>query len=389
MRVLVLGGDGYLGWPTAMSLSAQGHQVSVADSLVKRAWERELGVAPLVAVPPLETRVAAWAAVSGRRIEARIGDLTEYPFVSDLVASVQPEAIVHYAEQPSAPYSMLDCAHAVSTQVNNIAGTLNLVFALRDHCPEAHLVKLGTMGEYGTPNIDIEEGFLEVEWKGRRDTLPFPKSPGSFYHLSKVHDSHNLLFAARVWGLRVTELNQGIVYGIETDETAADPRLVTSFHYDAVFGTVLNRFCVQAVLGRPLTVYGKGGQTRGFLHIRDTLRAVELAIAAPPPPGTLRVFNQFAELFSVGELAEAVRQTGAELGLDVRVDSIDNPRVESERHYYHASNQGLRDLGFEPRLLSGALLREMLRGVARHREGIDPVHILPAIDWRGGGPGTA
>ena len=200
---------------------------------------------------------------------------------------------------------MMSRERAVETQHTNVIGTLNLLFSLRDHVPDCHLVKLGTMGEYGTPNIDIEEGFIEIEHKGRTDTLPFPKLPGSLYHCSKVHDSTNLHFACRIWGLRATDLNQGVVYGIETEETARDERLITRFDYDEIFGTVLNRFCVQAVIGHPLTVYGSGGQTRGFLNIRDTLRCVELAVENPADRGEFRVFNQFTEQFSVGQLAAA------------------------------------------------------------------------------------
>ena len=385
MRILILGGDGYLGWPTAMSLSAKGHEIGVVDNFMKRACELEIGVEPLIPVQSLFRRIEVWRACTGHQIEAFIGDLMDYQFVRATLERFMPDAIVHYGEQPSAPYSMIDHHHAVKTQVNNIVGTLNVVFAMRDACPAAHLVKLGTMGEYGTPNIDIEEGFLEIEWKGRRDVLPFPKNPGSFYHLSKVHDSHNLIFAAKVWNLKVTDLNQGVVYGIETDETAIDSRLATSFHYDSIFGTVLNRFCLQAVLGIPLTVYGKGGQTRGFLNLVDTLRCVELVIPSPPSPGTFRVFNQFAELFSVEDLAVIVQKVGAEMGVDVQIRNLENPRLESEYHYYRASNKGLLDLGFQPRLLSDVLLESMMGLIERHKGRADLSRIMPQIQWRPGG----
>ena len=220
---------------------------------------------------------------------------------------------------------MMSRRHAVHTQYTNVIGTLNLLFSIRDRVPDCHLVKLGTMGEYGTPNIDIEEGFIEVEHKGRRDLLPYPKLPGSLYHLSKVHDSHNIHFACRIWGLRATDLNQGVVYGIETDETALDERLVTRFDYDEVFGTALNRFCVQAVIGHPLTVYGNGSQTRGFLNIRDTLQCVELAANNPAEEGEFRVFNQFTEQFTVSELAELVKRSGEEVGYEVDIKCVDEP----------------------------------------------------------------
>jgi UDP-sulfoquinovose synthase len=270
---------------------------------------------------------------------------------------------------------------AVETQQANVIGNLNLLFFMRDHVPDAHLVKLGTMGEYGTPNIDIEEGYIEIEHKGRKDTLPFPKLPGSLYHLSKVHDSHNIHFGCRIWGLRATDLNQGVVYGIETDETKLDERLCTRFDYDQTFGTVLNRFCVQAVIGRPLTVYGKGGQTRGFLNIRDTLQCVELAVENPAEAGEFRVFNQFTEQFSVGELAELVKHAGEHHGFEVEVEHLENPRVELEEHYYNAVHTKLLDLGLEPRMLGEELVESMLQAIERHRDRLIPAAIDPSIRW--------
>src|SRR6266508_5199825 len=320
MRVLILGGDGYLGWPTAMRFSGKGHHVGVVDNYVRRRWVEEAGSHSLTPIATLEERIAAWEDVAGKTLDSYVGDISEGNFVADVVREFEPDAIVHYGEQPSAPWSMKSVENAVVTQANNVIGSLKLLWAMREHAPDAHLIQLGTMGEYGTPNIDIEEGFIEIEHKGRKDTLPFPKLPGSLYHLSKVHDSHNIHFACRVWGLRATDLNQGVVYGIETDETAQDERLCTRFDYDEWFGTVLNRFCVQSVVGHPLTVYGKGGQTRGFLNIRDTLQCVELATLNPGERGDFRVFNQFTEQFSIVELAETVRRAGEHHGLDVRVD---------------------------------------------------------------------
>ena len=281
MRVLILGGDGYLGWPTAMRFSDGGHEVSVVDNFSRRRWHTEHSTDSLTPIASLADRIEAWREMSGNEIRPFVGSIEDFGFLDAVIAETLPEAIIHYGEQPSAPYSMKSRETAVETQYTNVIGTLNLLFAIRDRVPDCHLVKLGTMGEYGTPNIDIEEGFIEIEHKGRKDTLPFPKLPGSLYHLSKVHDSHNIHFACRIWGLRATDLNQGVVYGIETDETTGDERLVTRFDYDEYFGTVLNRFCVQAVIGHPLTVYGEGGQTRGFLNIRDTLQCVELAVDNP------------------------------------------------------------------------------------------------------------
>jgi UDP-sulfoquinovose synthase len=316
--------------------------------------------------------------VSGHGLATYIGDLTDAEFVERTMADFRPDAVVHFAEQRSAPYSMIDRSHAVYTQVNNVVGTLNLLYAIAEVDPDIHLVKLGTMGEYGTPNIDIEEGFIEITHRGRSDVLPFPKQPGSFYHLSKVHDSHNIAFACRTWGLRSTDLNQGVVYGQETPETTLHPDLATRYDYDAVFGTVLNRFIVQAVAGHPLTVYGKGGQTRGMLDIRDTMACVELALLNPPAAGEYRVFNQFTESFSVGDLAERV----AALVPGAEIDHLEDPRVEQESHYYRAAHTKLLDLGLVPHLLSETTIRSLLALVERHRSRIVSSAILPTVDWR-------
>ena len=380
MRIMVLGGDGYLGWPTAMYLSQRGHEVAVVDNMARRAWDYEFGAESLTPLASLQERIDTWQAVSSRTIAAHVGDLTDYTFLEPVVREFRPEAIVHYGEQRAAPYSMIDRRHAVFTQTNNIVGTLNVLYAMADHVPDCHLVKLGTMGEYGTPNIDIEEGFITIEYKGRKDTLPYPKQPGSFYHLSKVHDSHNISFCCRIWGIRATDLNQGVVYGIHTDEAALDERLVTRFDYDAVFGTVLNRFIVQAVAGLPLTVYGKGGQTRGFLDVRDTLACVELAILNAPAKGEYRVFNQFTEQFNVLQLAETVQHAAKELGIAATIQNLPNPRVEQEAHYYNAAHTKLLDLGLQPHYLSDTLIESMFEVVQRHSERIKEQLVLPGVD---------
>ena len=379
MRILVLGGDGYLGWPVALHLSGRGHEVGVVDNFARRQYDYEMGVDSLVPIKHLQQRVRVWEEVSGLRIATYVGDLTDAPFVRKTLTEFRPDAVVHFAEQRSAPYSMIDQNHAVYTQVNNVVGTLNLLYAIAEVDPAIHLVKLGTMGEYGTPNIDIEEGFIEITHRGRTDVLPYPKQPGSFYHLSKVHDSHNIMFACRIWGLRSTDLNQGIVYGQETPETVLHPDLATRFDYDGVFGTVLNRFCVQAVIGHPLTVYGSGGQTRGMLDIRDTLACVELACDNPPEAGEYRVFNQFTESFSVQQLAEMV--VDAYPG-NVEIVHLDDPRVEKQEHYYRAAHTKLLDLGLVPNLLSSRTLSSLLAVVDRFRDRVDPVAIEPTVEWR-------
>jgi len=367
MRILILGGDGYLGWPTALRFSARGHEVSVVDNFSRRRWHTEHGTASLTPIGELDERIAAWREVSGEQIRSYVGAVEDGEFLDEVVADTKPEVVVHYGQQASAPFSMLSRERAVETQQANVIGNLNLLFAMRDHVPDAHLVKLGTMGEYGQPDIDIEEGYIEIEHKGRKDTLPYPKLPGSLYHCSKVHDSTNIHFACRTWGLRATDLNQGVVYGVETEETARDERLITRFDYDELFGTVLNRFCMQAVIGHPLTVYGAGQQTRGFLNIRDTLNCVELAVANPAERGDFRVFNQFTEQFSVLQLAEKVKAAAEHLGYTVEIDHVDNPRVEKEEHYYNAVHTKLLDLGLEPTLLGEELVESMLGTLERYK----------------------
>jgi len=314
MKIAVLGGDGYCGWATALHLSARGHSVAIVDNFSRRQWDHEIGAQTLTPIRPLAERLRVWEELTGKAIELFVGDVTDYDFLSATIKEIEPEAVIHFAEQRAAPYSMIDRKHAVFTQVNNVVGTLNVLFAIREYVPDCHLVKLGTMGEYGTPNIDIEEGYIKIEHNGRSDVVPYPKQAGSFYHLSKVHDSHNIMFTCKVWGLRATDLNQGVVYGTVTDEVAMDETFVNRFDYDEIFGTVLNRFCVQAAIGHPLTVYGKGGQTRGFLDIRDTVRCVEIACLNPAARGECRVFNQFTEQFSVLEIAQMVETAAKKLG---------------------------------------------------------------------------
>ena len=382
MKVLVIGGDGYCGWATALYLSNRGCQVGILDSLVRRYWDSQLGADTLTPIAPIQQRIQRWHDLTGKTIDLYIGDITDYSFLSKTLRAFAPEAIVHFGEQRSAPFSMIDREHAVLTQVNNVVGTLNILYGIKEDFPDCHLVKLGTMGEYGTPNIDLEEGYITIEHNGRKDTLPYPKQPGSFYHLSKVHDSHNIHFACKIWGLRATDLNQGVVYGVLTEETGMDEMLINRLDYDGVFGTALNRFCIQAAIGHPITVYGKGGQTRSFLDIRDTVRCVELAIANPAEVGQFRVFNQFTELFTVQDLAMKVKSAGISLGLDVEIDHLQNPRVELEEHYFHAKNTNLLDLGLQPHYLSDSLLDSLLNFAIKYKNRVDPQQILPKVTWK-------
>jgi UDP-sulfoquinovose synthase len=384
VKILILGGDGYLGWPTAMYLANRGHDVAVVDSFHRRLWDHELGADTLIPILTLQDRANLWASLGKPPIRMFVGDITDWEVVEHVFRSFEPESIVHYAEHRAAPFSMLSRRHAVITQVNNVVGTLNILFAMRDFAPDSHLVKLGTMGEYGTPNIDIEEGFIEIHHNGRSDVLPYPKRPSSFYHLSKVHDSHNIEFVCRAWGIRSTDLNQGVVYGVHTEETQLDPGLSTRFDYDDVWGTALNRFCVEAAIDHPITVYGKGGQTRGFLDIRDTLQCVELAILNPADVGEFRVFNQFTEQFSVQELADKVSEGARNLGWEPIIENIVNPRVELEEHYYNAKHTKLLDLGLKPHLLSETLIDGLLETVKEHADRVNKRLLYPRHNWKQG-----
>ncbi|MDX2215765.1 MAG: NAD-dependent epimerase/dehydratase family protein [Oculatellaceae cyanobacterium bins.114] len=383
MKVLVIGGDGYCGWATALHLSNRGYEVAILDNLVRRHWDLELCIETLTPIAPIQQRLQRWKDLTGKTIDLFVGDINNYAFLKQAMLQFEPEAVVHFGEQRSAPFSMIDREHAVLTQVNNVVGTLNLLYVMHEHFPDCHLVKLGTMGEYGTPNIDIEEGYITIEHNGRKDTLPYPKQPGSFYHLSKVHDSHNIHFACKIWGLRATDLNQGVVYGVLTEETGMDELLINRLDYDGVFGTALNRFCIQAAIGHPLTVYGKGGQTRGFLDIRDTVRCVELAIATPAQAGEFRVFNQFTEMFSVTDLAAMVKKAGTALGLTIDINHLENPRVEKEEHYFNAKNTNLLSLGLQPHYLSDSLLDSLLNFALKYKHRVDEKEILPKVKWKG------
>lgn len=381
MRILILGGDGYLGWPTAMALSNENYDVCVVDNYLRRSMSLENDVEPLFQVPNLIERASIWNDVSGKKIAVQIGDCCNYEFLAAIFKSFLPEAVVHYAEQPSAPFSMLNYEAAKLTLTNNLQSTMNICWAVHNFVPDCHIIKLGTMGEYGTPNIDIEEGWIDIEHKGRKDHFLFPRQASSLYHTTKIQDTDMLWFYVRTWGLRVTDLMQGPVYGLETPETVLDGRLNTIFSYDELFGTVINRFVVQAVAGYPLTVYGKGGQTRGFINIKDTLACVDLAIKNSASKGELRVYNQITETFSIQEIAEKIVKTGMERGLKVKINNITNPRVEKEEHYYNPTYSGLVDLGLEPHFLTDETIRSIFAIVEKHKANIQPHKIFRGVKW--------
>lgn len=393
-HILILGGDGYLGWPSAMYFSQRGYEVTVVDNYLRRHACDEIDVGMLYKVPTLQERAKIWHEHTGKEIKVVIGDLgdpevmrsffngrVKYDWAINPQFTGIPETVVHYAEQPSAPYSLMDYKRADLTLVNNLRVTNNLVFAVRDYARDTHIIKLGTMGEYGTPNIDIEEGWLEIEHKGRKGKFLFPRQAGSLYHTTKVMDTDLMWFAVRMWDLKVTDLMQGPVYGNETEESAIDERLNTIFNYDEVFGTVVNRFVVQAIAGYPLTVYGKGGQTRGYLNIKDTLQCVHKSTETPAGKGELRIFNQIMETFSVLELAELTQKVGNKLGYNVEVKSIENPRKEAEEHYYNPTYQGLIDIGVEPHYLTDDVMEQMLRVADRYKGNIRNDVIFRGVKW--------
>ena len=381
MRILILGGDGYLGWPTAMHLSKHGHEVAVVDNYLRRNLAREENVETLFPVPNLYERAQLWREVSGTELKVYIGDLTDWSFTAKVFQEFQPDAIVHYAEQPSAPYSMLRREAAKLTLDNNLSVTANVIFAVREFCPAAHIVKLGTMGEYGTPNIDIEEGWIDIDHNGRSDKFLYPRQAGSLYHTTKIMDTDLLWYYVRMWGLRVTDLMQGPVYGLFTNENQEHEQLLSFFSYDELFGTVLNRFMVQAIAGYPLTVYGKGGQTRGYLNIKDTLNCIKLSLENPANAGELRIFNQFTETFSVNQLAEKVQTVGNQLGLNVKINAITNPRKEKEEHYYNPKHTGLLELGLKPHYLTDDRLSELICYILKYKNNIHKHKIFRGTKW--------
>jgi UDP-sulfoquinovose synthase len=382
MKILVLGADGYLGWPTCMYFSAQGHEVVGIDNYFKRHACMELDCEPLIPTPNLLQRTKIWKEASGKKINIQIGDVTDYGFLLSVFKSYIPDTVIHYAEQPSAPYSMINREKAAQTIQNNLISTLNVAYAVKEVKPECHIIKIGTMGEYGTPDIDIEEGWLEITHKGRKNKFLFPRQASSLYHTTKIQDTDLLWFYIRMWGLRVTDLMQGPVYGISTNESDMEDRLLPNFHYDEIFGTVLNRFIVQAVAGYPLTVYGKGNQIRGYLNLKDTMQCVHLSAIEPAKPGELRIFNQITETFSVNDLAEKVRKVGKNLGYDVSIDHIRNPRVEKEEHYYNPSYTGLAELGLKPNFLTDEVISGIFRTVEKYKSGIDKGKIFKGIEWK-------
>ena len=385
MRVLITGVDGYLGWTLSIYLAKRGHEVAGIDNYLRRAWVGEMGSQSAIPIANMADRLLAYRKNLGQNLRFYKGDLKDYNFALNAYKSFRPEAIVYLGEMPSAPYSMIDVNHAVFTQTNNIISTLVTLYAMKEAVPECHLIKLGTMGEYGTPNVDIPEGFFEIEYRGRKDRLMFPRKAGSWYHQSKVHDTHNVEMACRLWGIRSTDIMQGVVYGTRIDEMARDENLRTRFDFDQCFGTAINRFCAQAIIGLPLTPYGTGLQKRGFIPLRDAMQCLTLSIENPPEHGEYRTFNQFEETYSIFELAEKVQHVGNKHGLNVKILPIENPRIESEDHYFNPDRQHLIDLGYKPTHFMEKELEGIFEDLIPHRDRIESrkeAH-FPDIRWDG------
>ncbi len=394
MRVLILGGDGFCGWPTALHLSAVGHEVAIVDNLSRRNIDNELEVTSLTPIAPMSTRLAAWEAHTGVAIPFHRFDVaTQYHRLLGLIGDFAPDAVVHFAEQRSAPYSMKSSAHKRYTVANNLNATNSLLAAIVEAGLDVHVVHLGTMGVYGygTAGMKIPEGYLRVNLAtddGREieQEILYPPNRGSIYHLTKTQDQLLFAYYAKNDEIRVTDLHQGIVWGTQTPETSLDERLVNRFDYDGDYGTVLNRFLMQAAVGHPLTVHGTGGQTRAFIHIRDTVRCIQLAIESPPARGErVRILNQMTETHRVQDLAKLVSSlTGAEIAY------VDNPRNEAAENELFVENRQLLDLGLEPITLAEGLLAEVSDIAERYRDRCDLEKIPARSRWRAAsGPGVA
>lgn len=381
MKVIVFGADGYLGWPLSLFFADKGYDVLAVDNYLRRKLCRKTNSNPLIINSYLPSRINLFNKLTNRNIQYKRGDLKEYKFVCDLIKKQKPDFVVHLAEQPSAPYSMIGFEQSDLTLQNNLIVTNNIASSIINYSPDTHLIKLGTMGEYGTPNIDIEEGWININHNGRSDKFLYPRQASSFYHTTKILDTDLLWFYVRIYGLKVTDLMQGPVYGMLTKQTRLTDKLLPNFNYDDIFGTVLNRFLVQAIAGIPLTVYGKGLQKRGFINITDSLECIKLAADNPPNPGVMNIFNQFTESLSINDLALIVKESAQKIGIDVRIKNIDNPRIEKEDHYYNPKNNSFFDLGLKPSLLSENVCIELLNLILKYKNYINNDLIYPRVNW--------
>jgi UDP-sulfoquinovose synthase len=367
-RVFICGLDGYIGWALYWHLKEAGYEVMGIDNRLRRTNVCEVGSVSAIPIDNPDR----WNTI----IQTDMTNASELTWILD---DFKPDVVVHLAQQPSAPFSMIDYDHAISTHRNNVEGNLALLFAMKAVCPDAHLIKLGTMGEFGQPDCEIPEGDFTVNFRGREVTLPFPRQAGSWYHLTKVHDTHNVRFACKIWGLKATDIMQGVVYGTYIDAMGDDVFRRTRFDFDEYFGTALNRFCAQALIEMPLTVYGTGGQTRGYLPLQDSVRCIQLIIENPPEDGEYREVNQFAEAYSVSKLAELVSAV-----MHVPVGRLENPRVESESHFYQPECKILASWGYKPSTHLGDEIVRIVADLQPHTNRIRSHKdaIRPKTRWR-------
>lgn len=383
-RILILGADGYLGWTLLNHLVKDENNFVIGfDNGSRREFVAEMKSDSIVPILSFDERIDMVKSLYNNAILEE-GDLLDYNIIEDCLRKYKPNVIVHLAEQPSAPFSMMDVDHATFTHTNNVNGTLNLLHAIKEVDPNIHLVKLGTMGEYGTPNYDISEGDIELVYKGKLMRIPFPKQPGSWYHLTKLHDTNNIMFACKVWGLRCTDIMQGIVFGTKIDAIKNDENLNTRFDIDECFGTAINRFCAQAIIGRSITPYGKGEQKRGFLPLKDSIQCLNLIINNPAKQSEYNIINQFEKVYNINQLAHIVKDEADALGLlNAKVQPIENPRKEKEEHYYNPEHKKLLELGYKPSTDIKNEIRSVLLDLLLYKERIIKYKdsIAPKIKW--------
>ena len=376
---MIFGADGYLGWSTAFSLSQDVSDLILIDNLSKRKYMRKLKRYPLVSIPKYSSRLHLMndkCNVSCHKI-----DCTNYMDTHNIIKKYKPDSVIHFAEHPSAPFSMLNSEYSWETLRNNLKSTYNILNSIRLICPKTHIIKLGTMGEYGTPNIDIEEGWLNIRHNKRSDTFLYPRQGSSLYHTSKIMDTDLIWFYTRMFNLRCTDLMQGPVYGIYPTQSSTE-KDVPMFTYDDIFGTVLNRFIVQSIINKPLTIYGSGNQIRGYINIQDSVECIKIALKNKPKPGHLEIYNQFTEQFSVSQLASLVKKSMKTIGYNVKLKKMKNPRIESEEHYYNAKHSNLRKLGLKPTKLTEDVIIDIAQYCIKHKSNIRHETINPKIKWK-------
>ena len=381
MKILILGGDGYLGWPTAMHFADLGENVTIVDNYFRRHTAENYKCPNLLEAPLMDDRTNIFEQSSGKRIKSLVADLSVYENMRSVFEQETPDTVIHFAEQPSAPFSMAGFREAELTLLNNLRVTFNCLWATKEITPRCHIIKLGTMGEYGTPNIDIEEGWIDISHKGRTDKFLYPRQASSLYHTTKILDTDLIWFYVRNDKLAVTDLMQGPVWGLITPQNRENHKLLPHFSYDGVFGTVVNRFVAQAISGCPLSVYGRGDQIRGYININDTMKCIEIAATNPPENGQLRIYNQITETLSVNEIASKVVSAAKLLRINATISRIKNPRKEAEHHYYNPTYDKLTQLGLSSYLMDEAALCELMETLLPYKEMIDTSKFDPQIKW--------